>query len=83
VIYNQFVDRKEIKMYYINLKLPLDKRIKFENQKKTSKEIGINESTLCRILSGKQGTSKVVAYCITKYFNKESEILDYFVNEED
>lgn len=65
-------------MYYVNLKLPIEKRIKFENQKRASEDIGINEATLCRILGGKQQTSKVTAYCITKYFNKNAEILDYF-----
>ena len=66
-------------MYYINLKLPKEKRIKFEYQTKASVEIGINKATLCRILSGKQGASKVTAYCITKYFNKDAEITDYFI----
>lgn len=65
-------------MYYINLKLPLEKRIKFYNQKKASEEIGIAPETLCRILSGKRGTTKITAYCITKYYNKNAEIKDYF-----
>ena len=68
-------------MYYLNLKIPLEKRIKFKNQKKAANEIGINEATLCRILSGKVGTKKTTAYCITKYFNKNAEILDYFEGE--
>ena len=41
-------------MYYINLANPLDKRIKFDNQRKTAERIGITEYTLSRILSGKQ-----------------------------
>ncbi len=65
-------------MYYINLKIPLDKRIRFENQRKASKEIGITPETLCRILSGKKGTTKITAYCITKHFNCNAEISDYF-----
>lgn len=68
-------------MYYINLKLPMEKRIRFKNQKRASEDIGINEATLCRILGGKQQASKVTAYCITKYFNKNAEIKDYFVYE--
>ena len=68
-------------MYYINLKLPLEKRIRFYNQKKASEEIGITPETLCRILSGKRGTTKITAYCITKYYNKNAEINDYFVFE--
>ena len=65
-------------MYYINLKNPLDKRITFNNQTKASEEIGIAKETLCRILSGKKGCSKVVAYCITKHYDSNAEILDYF-----
>ena len=68
-------------MYYINLSNPLDKRIKFENQTKTAEQIGIAKETLSRILSGKQGASKVIAYCITKTYNNEAEILDYFEYE--
>lgn len=65
-------------MYYVNLELPIEKRIKFDNQKKVSEEIGIAEATLCRILSGKQQASKVTAYCITKYYNQNADVLDYF-----
>ncbi len=68
-------------MYYINLRNPLDKRIKFENQTKTAEQIGIAKETLCRILSGKQGCSKMVAYCITKQYNNNAEIKDYFEYE--
>ena len=68
-------------MYYINLANPLDKRIKFDNQRKTAERIGITEYTLSRILSGKQGTQKTTAYCIVKEYDKNAEILDYFVKE--
>ncbi len=68
-------------MYYINLANPLDKRIKFDNQRRTAERIGISEATLSRILSGKQATQKTTAYCITKEFNKDAEILDYFIKE--
>ena len=70
-------------MYYVNLKIPIEKRIHFYNQKKASGDIGINEATLCRILNGKKGTKKTTAYCITKYFNKNSEIQDFFIKEGD
>ena len=59
-------------MYYIN------KKIKFDNQIKASEKIGIANETLCRILNGKQGCSKVVAYCIAKHYDINAEILDYF-----
>ena len=47
-----------------------------------SKRIGINKSTLCRILSGKQATSYKTAYCITKMYNPEKEVHNYFKLEE-
>lgn len=68
-------------MYYINLKNPFDKRIKFINQRKAAKIIGINEATLSRILSGKQGTQKTTAYCIVKYYDPNAELYDYFEGE--
>jgi len=69
-------------MYYINLENPLNKRIWFENQKKTAEEIGIHEQTLSKILNGRQGTQKTTAYCITKAFNKDAEIKDYFIRKD-
>lgn len=68
-------------MYYINLNNPLNNRIKFKNQRESAKIIGIAHETLNRILSGKQGCSKVIAYCITKCYDKEAEIENYFVKE--
>lgn len=68
-------------MYYINLNNKLDKRIKFDNQVKAAKEIGIAPETLSKILNARVGTTKTTAYCITKYYDKEAEILDYFVLE--
>ena len=65
-------------MYYINLKNPLEKRINFKNQKKAAEDIGITPELLCRILRGRVGTKKTTAYCITKYFNKNAEIDDFF-----
>ena len=68
-------------MYYVNLEIPFNKRIRFESQKKASEKIGISEETLSRILSGKKGTRKPIAYCITKYFDENAEINDYFIYE--
>lgn len=68
-------------MYYMNMKNPLDKRIKFENQAKTAKLIGVSAETLCRVLSGKRGCSKMLAFCITKTYDRDAEILDYFEYE--
>lgn len=68
-------------MYYINLSNSLDKRIKFDNQRQTAEEIGITPETLSRILNGRLGTTKTTAYCIVKYYDKDAEILDYFMYE--
>lgn len=65
-------------MYYISMKNPLDKRIKFNNQGIAAEEIGIAQETLSRILNGRVGTTKVMAYCITKHYDKDAEIEDYF-----
>jgi hypothetical protein len=59
-------------MYIIN------EPIKFENVGKAAKEIGVNISTLSRILHRKQKCSKILAYCITKYIEQNAEINDYF-----
>lgn len=47
-------------------------------QKESSQEIGIAEETFSRILNRKRKCSKVTAYAITKFFDKEAEIEDYF-----
>lgn len=48
------------------------------NQTNASKIIGITQPCLSNILHGKVACRKVVAYCITKYLNKDAEIKDYF-----
>lgn len=57
----------------------LTEDIKIKNVGKASNEIGINISTLSRILHKKQNCSKIMAYCITKYIDQEAEISDYFL----
>lgn len=52
--------------------------IDFPNQRQASDIIGLDQSTLCRILAKKQRCRKVVAYCITKAFNENAKITDYF-----
>ena len=56
----------------------ISKTIKFENVGKASEKIGIDISTLSRILHKKQKCSKIMAYCITKYIDQNAEINDYF-----
>lgn len=65
-------------MYIINLDNELKNTIYFRNQKKAADEIGITQTTLSRILNGRQTTQKTTAYCITKLYDKDGEILDYF-----
>ena len=50
-------------------------------QKEASEEIGISEETFSRILNRKRECSKVTAYAITKFFDSEAGIEDYFEKE--
>lgn len=56
---------------------------KFEiiNQAMLSKKVGITPEAMCRIINGKQNTSKTTAYCIVKSIHNEAEIEDYFIKE--
>lgn len=65
-------------MYIINLENELKNQIHFKNQNEVAKEIGISPITLSKILNGKQTTQKTTAYCITKAFDKNGKILNYF-----
>lgn len=61
-------------MYYFknkNFKL-------LKTQKELSKEIGITESYLSKILNQKKECSKLVAYAITKAIDPQKETLDLF-----
>ena len=62
----QFKDKDAVKQY---------------NKGEMAKIIGLHPQTLRRIISGKQLCSKLVAYCITKFINKDAEITDYFKGE--
>ena len=57
----------------------LKNEMKIENETKASKIIGIDISTLSRILHKKQKCSKILAYCITKYIDQNAEINNYFI----
>ena len=59
-----------------------DKNVaKMFNKTKMTKVIGLNPDTLRRVINGKQECSKLVAYCITKFLNYETEIEDYFIKK--
>lgn len=58
--------------------LKKDVKVDFDNQSKIARTIGIDKSTLNRILQKKQGCSKRIAYSIVKASDKENEINDYF-----
>lgn len=47
-------------------------------QKEAAEEIGIAEETFSRILNRKRKCSRVTAYAITKFFDENAEIEDYF-----
>lgn len=51
------------------------------NQKEMARVIGLAKETICRVINGKQLTTKACAYCITKYLNGEAEIEEYFIRE--
>lgn len=48
------------------------------NKTKASEEIGISRVYLTDILNGKKECSKIVAFCITKYLDKQAEIESFF-----
>lgn len=54
-----------------NLDIKMNKTI-------ASEIIGLSRPTLTNIMNRKIACRKVVAYCITKYINENSEIEDYF-----
>lgn len=56
-------------------KTDLDVKI---NQTQACEVIGITQPTLSNILNGKVACRKVVAFSITKYFDENAEIEDYF-----
>ena len=59
-----------------------DKNVaKMFNKTQMAKVIGLNPDTLRRVINGKQECSKLVAYCITKFLNYETEIEDYFIKK--
>lgn len=53
--------------------------VDFKTKQVTASEvIGIAQPTLSNILNRKVACRKVVAFCITKYLDKNAEIEDYF-----
>ena len=48
------------------------------SKKEAANKIGISEKDFLEILSRKGKISKIVAYAITKLFDNEAEIEDYF-----
>ena len=44
------------------------------NKTAASKEIGVSRDYLTDVLNGKKDSSKILAYCITKYINPKAEI---------
>ena len=50
----------------------------FGDNIQVSKKLGLNKSSLSRILNGKCSTKYLTAYCIVKLFDPNKEVLDYF-----
>ena len=51
------------------------------NQSKACEIIGLAQPTLSNILNGKVACRKVVAFCITKFFDDKAKIEDYFIKK--
>ena len=51
------------------------------NKEQMANVIGLSPDTVRRVINGKQDCSKLVAYCITKFLNSESEIEEYFIKK--
>lgn len=51
------------------------------NKSLAGRIIGLSQPSISKILNGKVACRKVVAYCITKYLDKNAEIEDYFVRK--
>lgn len=49
------------------------------NHGQAAKEIGITGVMFSYIINRKRQTTKMTAYCITKYLDSEKEISDYFI----
>lgn len=63
-------------MYKIKKKGIID--FGFGKNQEISKQLGINNCSLSRILNGLATTKYLTAYCIVKLYNPEKEVLDYF-----
>jgi DNA-binding XRE family transcriptional regulator len=51
------------------------------NQRAVADIVGITPATLCRIINGKQATTKTTAYCIVKAIHNEAKIEEYFIKK--
>ena len=63
-------------------KFKIEKKNELTNKYKLSDVadmIGLNLSTISRIINGKQACKKVVALCITKLLDQNKEINEYFI----
>ena len=59
-----------------------DKEVaKTYNKEQMANVIGLSPDTVRRVINVKQYCSKLVAYCITKFLNSESEIEEYFIKK--
>ena len=52
--------------------------VKKYNKIEMAKEIGLHPDTIRKVTNGIQLCSKLVAYCITKFIDKDAEIEDFF-----
>lgn len=64
-------------MMYLGIK----EKFSMINQRAVAEKVGITPATLCRIISGKQATTKTTAYCIVKAIHNEAQIEEYFIRK--
>ena len=48
------------------------------NKVAMAEEIGLHPDTIRKTINGSFACSKLIAYCITKFLDKDAEIKDYF-----
>lgn len=64
-------------MYQFKIK-EKEKLLKGRKVNELAAKVGITREYFSYILNGQKSCSKVVAYCITKILDEDSEIKDYF-----
>lgn len=65
-------------MYWLKKDQDKEELLKGRTMKYCAEQIGVGRTYLSAILNHWRGCSKFVAFCITKYFDNEKEVLEMF-----